>query len=284
MDARKGGQSLEELQQRVAAVTAHHQRLCTALASAAHELNTPVSIISGYIDLLLLGTLGPLKQKNVLQDMLASTARLKRVIQDFLLISTFEASPFAAPLRLEEGDVNSCVGEICSFWRNRFEQAGIVLYCRTNSSIAPFVFDFHKVQHVISNLLDNALRFSRKDGSVWVNVEPIFWERRSHSAATSKERRKSSILRPNAVRISVADTGAGIAPEFQQLIFEEFYKTESGGDGVGLGLSIGRWIVEAHGGRIWVDSQPGSGSTFYFVLPFQPAQTRALKSFSGGAE
>jgi signal transduction histidine kinase len=109
---------------------------------------------------------------------------------------------------------------------------------------------------------------------VWLSAEPHLWERRStKESRTAAERRKQSAALPNAVRITVADTGIGIAPEFQQEVFEDFFKLpqpERNPNGMGLGLAIARRLVQAHGGKIWMESQPGSGSKFSFLLPLNP--------------
>jgi signal transduction histidine kinase len=86
------------------------------------------------------------------------------------------------------------------------------------------------------------------------------------------DRRKQSAALPNSVRISVSDTGVGIAPEFQQEIFEDFTKAshEKNSQGMGLGLSIARRLVQAHGGRIWMESQLSSGTKFSFLIPLNP--------------
>ena len=97
-------------------------------------------------------------------------------------------------------------------------------------SCAPFRFDWFKVQHIISNLLDNAMKYTPACGTVWLHVEPYFWERRAAKSKPSLDRRRAVNRIPNCCRISVADTGPGIAPEFQQEIFEEYFRLTAQGD------------------------------------------------------
>lgn len=251
-----------------------YQRASQALATAAHDLRTPLAVVSGYIELLISGKLGALneRQSRCLEDMQSSGARLQRLITDFLTFSTMDLGKVT--LRLEEsGDLNSCLLELCSFWLPRFQSKGVAFYYLANESLQHFPFDYDKIQRVVSNLLENALKFTPAGGTVWLNAEPLLWERRSPEAqnGTPRERRKQRVAAPNAVRISVADTGPGIAPEYHQDIFGDFFQlpSEPSGQGMGLGLGIARRLVQAHGGKIWVESEVNSGSKFCFVLPYR---------------
>ena len=136
------------------------------------------------------------------------------------------------------------------------------------------------MQHIVSNLLDNAMKYTPASGTVWLHVEPYFWERRTDPAPAAVERRKQRVNAPNCCRISVADTGPGIAPEFQQEIFEEYFRLTPEGiraEGYGLGLAIARRLVQAAGGKIWVESEPGSGSKFSFLVLLNPPAKRVAE-------
>jgi signal transduction histidine kinase len=250
------------------------RRRTTALAHAAHELKTPLAIMAGYLDLLLSADkLGPLteRQRRVLEDMRGNASRLQQFIQDFLTYSALETGNVS--MRFEMADLNACLSEVCNFWLHRFHQQSVALYFFANNKLKPFPFDNFKVQHIVSNLLDNALKFTPSGGTVWLNAEPHAWERRVTKAErVAGDRRKQSVPVPNSVRISVCDTGIGIAPEFQQEIFEDFTKSshDTNTQGMGLGLSIARRLVQAHGGKIWMESQPGSGAKFSFLIPLNP--------------
>jgi Osmosensitive K+ channel histidine kinase len=253
-------------------------RRTIALASAAHELKTPLSVMTGYTDLLLGELLGSLndQQKKVLEEMKQSGLRLQRFVQDFLAFSALESGKIRISKDL--GDVNECVAEVLEHWSGRFEQKRLRWDFRPESSLVPILFDALKLQHVISNLVDNAVKFTPAGGRVRISTSTYLWERRSYrqSLASSNERRSAAKENsPNAVRISISDTGPGIPPEYHQEIFNEFLRLQQTSDsqGMGLGLAIARRLVEAHSGKIWVESEVGSGSTFSVLLPMRTAES-----------
>jgi len=246
------------------------------LSTAAHDLKTPLTILGGYIRLLLEGKLGPLTeaQRNVLDEMHQNERRLQHFIKDFLAINALTEAP--VQMAISPADLNECVRDLTGMWSARFEQKGVALFLAASAELMPFPFDYFKVQHVISNLLDNAWKFSPSSSSVWIKTEPYYWDRRAlpHRRRTGSERRRLDVSRFNAAKITVSDVGPGIAPEFQQDIFQDYFRLEVEGvaPGTGLGLAIARRLAQAHGGKIWVQSELGTGSTFSFVLPFCPPQ------------
>jgi signal transduction histidine kinase len=248
-----------------------------ALATMAHELKTPLAIIAGYIELLLGQRAGPLndRQRQILEDSQSNCGRLQKFIQDFLASSALEAGKVT--MRFERFELNACLSEVCGYWLHRFHSKGVALYFPLNPKLEPFEFDSFKVQQVVSNLLDNSLKFTKSGGTVWVTAEPHYWERRSRQdLPLAQERRLETTAAAHAIRVTVADTGPGIAPEYHQEVFDDFFKVpdqEEQSGGTGLGLAIARRLVQAHGGKIWVESQPGSGSKFSFLLPLKPVQT-----------
>lgn len=248
-------------------------RHTVALATAAHELKTPLAIIAGYIELLLSQKPGPLNdgQRQILEDSHLNCARLRQFIQDFLAYSTVETGNLT--MRFELADLNACLSELYAIWLPRFQRKGVAFYFPVNDKLEPFVFDCHKVQHVLSNLLENSWKFTPAGGTVWLSAEPHIWERRKRQDEyLLEERRLQSATAANAVRVTVSDTGPGIDPEYHQEIFDDFFKLLAPVDqsgGTGLGLAIARRLVQAHGGKIWVESELGSGSKFSFVLPLR---------------
>jgi len=252
-----------------------YQRASTALATAAHDLRTPLAVISGYVELLINEKLGPLNEKQhvVLEDMQTSSIRLQRLVTDFLTFATLQTDTI--PLRASDPqDMNACLKELAGFWLPRFQNKGVAFYHLANPNLEPFKFDYDKIQRVVSNLLENALKFTPATGTVWLHAEPQLWERRNaHKPVAADERRKANVLTPNAVRVTVADTGLGIAPEYHQEIFGDFFQVPDSGvpddAGMGLGLAIARRLVQAHGGRIWVESEPNCGCKFSFLLPLK---------------
>jgi signal transduction histidine kinase len=249
------------------------RKTTNALASAAHDLKTPLAILNGYIELLQSQKLGPLneRQTEVMADMFSSGQRLQHFIQDFLTFSVLETGELR--MQFIEGDMNACLSEVCRIWSNRFQQRGIALYFLANDKLTRFPFDEPKIQRILSNLLENASKYTPKGGTVWIHAEPHMWERRAGSNDSAKsERRRQAMSVPNAVKVSVSDTGPGIRHEFQLEIFDDFFRvpgTESA-EGMGLGLAIARRLLQGMGGKIWVESEPGAGSKFSFLVPLKP--------------
>ncbi len=250
------------------------RKTTNALASAAHDLKTPLAILNGYIELLQSQKLGPLndRQREVMGDMFSSGQRLQHFIQDFLTFSVFETGE----LRMQyiEGDMNECLSEVCRLWSGRFQERGLALYFLANDKLTPFAFDGPKIQRVISNLLENAWKYTPQGGTVWLHAEPHMWERRgvSNPAVNGGDRRRQSVKVPNVVKVSVADTGPGIRPEFHLEIFDDFFRLpgSESAEGMGLGLAISRRLLQGMGGKIWVESEPGAGCKFSFLVPLKP--------------
>jgi len=218
------------------------------LASMSHELRTPLNAILGFSQVLRERMFGDIneKQEEYLEDILASGNHLLSLINDVLDLSKveagqikLEASPFSLREALERGVV---------MVRERATKDGVEVALSAEPDVDTVAGDERRIRQVIFNLLSNAVKFTPAGGAVDVNAAKVDGE----------------------VRVSVADTGPGIAPEDRERIFEEFQQTEAGieqCEGTGLGLALSKRLVELHGGRIWVESQLGKGSTFVFTLP-----------------
>ncbi len=237
------------------------------LASAAHELKTPLAVIKGYYDLLLTGSLGRLteKQKDILEESKESCERLVRLVSMFLNYSALESGKLV--LQLRENDLRDCLEEMSSRWLEAFTRKGVKLESHLDPSIPTFRFDYQKVQQAAANLLDNALKHTPAGGSVTLRAKPHFWERRVAEVSQVEERRRFRLPRPNSVEVSVTDSGAGIDAEHHQEIFEDFVRVDRNTSGMGLGLAIAKRLIQAHRGKIWVESEHQRGSTFAFLLP-----------------
>jgi signal transduction histidine kinase len=237
------------------------------LASAAHELKTPLAVIKGYYDLLLAGSLGRLteKQKDILEESKESCERLVRLVSMFLNYSALESGKLV--LQLRENDLRDCLEEMSSRWSEAFQRKGVKLESQLDPSIPTFRFDYQKVQQAAANLLDNALKHTPSGGTVTMRAKPHFWERRVAEVSPVEERRRFRLPRPNSVEVSVTDSGAGIAAEHHQEIFEDFVRVDRNTSGMGLGLAIAKRLIQAHRGKIWVESEDQRGSTFAFLLP-----------------
>ncbi|MGA8152631.1 MAG: HAMP domain-containing sensor histidine kinase [Terriglobales bacterium] len=266
----------QELLQQYNQLREQFQRTTNALASAAHDLRTPLAILNGYVELLQSEKLGSLneRQREVLRDMNSSGRRLQQFIQDFLSYSVLETGE--PKMRFEVGDINASLSEVCRLWSHGFQERGLALYFLANDKLPEFSFDGAKVQRVVSNLLENASKFTPAGGTVWLHAEPYMWDRRNTNqpGILSDRRRQSSAL-PNSAKISVSDTGPGIPPEYHIEVFDDFFRLPQNESqaGMGLGLAIARRLVSNMGGKIWVESEPGSGCKFSFILPLNPPLT-----------
>ena len=237
------------------------------LASAAHELKTPLAVMKGYYELLLSGSLGKVseKQRDILRESKESCDRLVRLVSMFLNYSALESGKLV--LQFHENDLRDCVTDLAGRWKDAFQRAGVQLEIDLHPGLPLFRFDYQKVQQCIVNLIDNALKHTPAGGRVMLRAAPHFWERRLAETAPSEERRRGNGQRPNSILITVTDTGTGIAAEFHQEIFEEFVRVDPSSSGMGLGLAITKRLIQAHRGKVWVDSELGRGSSFSFLLP-----------------
>jgi signal transduction histidine kinase len=219
------------------------------LANMSHELRTPLNAVIGFSEVLLERMFGEIndKQAEYLQDILSSGRHLLSLINDILDLSKIEAgrmelevAEFSLPLMLETTII---------LVRERAARNGIALGLETDPRLDAVVADERKIKQVVVNLLSNAVKFTPEGGRVTLRALPA----------------------DGTVEISVTDTGIGIAPEDQEAIFEEFRQVGTDyarkREGTGLGLALARRLVELHGGRIWVKSELGRGSTFTFSLP-----------------
>ena len=218
------------------------------LANMSHELRTPLNAIIGFSQVLREEMVGDVneKQAEYLDDILSSGHHLLSLINDVLDLSKVEAgqvelelAPFSLQEALERG---------VAMVRERALQDGVFVTLAANPDADVVSGDERRIRQVIFNLLSNAVKFTPTGGAVDVRATRANGE----------------------VSVFVADTGPGIAAEDLRRVFEEFQQTEAGierGEGTGLGLALSKRLVELHGGRIWVDSELGRGSTFVFTLP-----------------
>jgi len=271
----------QDLLQNYNQLSERYRRTTNALASAAHDLKTPLAILNGYVELLQSEKLGPLndRQREVIGDMHSSGQRLQHFIQDFLSYTVLETGELR--MQYEQGDINACLSEVCRLWSHRFQEKGLALYFLANDKLTTFPFDSAKTQRVISNLLENASKFTPSGGTVWLHAEPYMWERRGAAkSGVEKERRRQPLTTPNAVKVSVADTGPGIPPEYHVEVFDDFFRlpsNENQSEGMGLGLAIARRLVNGMGGKLWVESEVGAGSKFSFLVPLKPSLNSSAK-------
>lgn len=260
------------------------------LAKATHELRTPVTVIKGYHRILLDGRLGDLlpHQKEVLLESEQSCARLIRIVNSLLDFSRIEAGKLE--LIYQDYDLASNAKQTASQIKETANKKDLRLRVRIDKDVPRLNCDGEKINQVLTNLLDNAVKFTPAGGRVSLSAWPLSWDkgslptRRWSSAPSRKEEHLTSepnvSLERNAVLIEVCDTGSGISPQHQSEIFEEFTQISSQlsqRSGLGLGLAISRRIIEAHGGTIWVESEINKGSRFAFILPISPVEGTGMR-------
>jgi signal transduction histidine kinase len=224
------------------------------IANVSHELKTPISALRAHLENLLDGVERP--DPETLQIMLAQSERLGRLVDQLLDLSQLESGD--VPLERGRVELAPLVAEVLSEIEVARPDRGVRLADAVPEDIPPVFADRERVHQVLFNLLDNAVRFTPAGGRVTV----------------------SASRHDGSVDVAVADTGPGISAEDLSRVFERFYRVDRSRSrddgGTGIGLAIARSVVEAHGGRIWVESEPGRGSTFTFELPAAapPTETR----------
>ncbi|HUH94247.1 MAG TPA: GAF domain-containing protein, partial [Casimicrobiaceae bacterium] len=218
------------------------------LANMSHELRTPLNAIIGFSEVLAERMFGEIndKQAEYLADILESGRHLLSLINDILDLSKIEAGRME--LEPSDFDLPGAIDNTLILVRERAQQRAIKLGRTLDERLGRIRADERKVKQVLLNLLSNALKFTPEGGRIDVQAQ----------------------LRDGVAEIAVTDTGVGIAPEDQEAVFEEFRQVGTASkkiEGTGLGLAISRKFVELHGGRMWVESEVGKGSTFTFTLP-----------------
>jgi signal transduction histidine kinase len=218
------------------------------LANMSHELRTPLNAIIGFSEVLVDRMFGELneKQDEYLKDIFASGQHLLSLINDILDLSKIEAGRME--LESSDFDLPGAINNALILVRERASRRGITLGHSVDERLGPIRGDERKVKQVLLNLLSNALKFTPEGGRIDVSAE----------------------VRDGDAEVSVKDTGVGIAPEDQEAVFEEFRQVGTADkkvEGTGLGLALSRKFIELHGGKIWVTSTVGAGSTFTFTLP-----------------
>jgi signal transduction histidine kinase len=215
------------------------------LANMSHELRTPLNAIIGFSELLQQRLVGDLNEQQLgyVDDVIDAGRHLLSLINDVLDLSKVEAGKME--LDLSDVDLRPTLESGLTMNAERAGQERIALALMLEPDEITVRADERKVRQVVFNLLSNAVKFTPPDGRVDVSAR----------------------LTDGVVEVAVADTGPGIAPEDQELIFEEFRQARTGHEGTGLGLPLSRRFIELHGGRLWVESAPGQGTTFRFTLP-----------------
>ncbi|RME75323.1 MAG: GAF domain-containing protein [Chloroflexi bacterium] len=240
-----------------------------------HDLRNPLTAISGALQLVeMMGhTLSP-EQKRLVEMASRNTDRLLELVNSILEVSRLESGRIT--LELRRTDVSRIVQDVLQMQNPLAEQNAVRLETDFPTGLPLVWADIRILERVLQNLVGNALKFTPREGKVTVSA-------RIHQPAeaqTGKNGRQSQVV------VSVSDTGPGIPPEIQARLFQKFVTGGQEKSGSGLGLAFCKLAVEAHGGRIWVESKPGQGATFSFTLPIaatdaQPPEKRAIQVAEG---
>jgi two-component system phosphate regulon sensor histidine kinase PhoR len=218
------------------------------VSNVSHELRTPLTSIKLITETLQDGAIDdPAIARNFIEKMNGEVDNLTQLVEELLELSKIESGRVPLEKRLVNPEI--FIKAACERMDLQAKRAGLLLTNSAESNLSKTLVDPTRLEQVLVNLIHNAIKFSPPGGKVDVNA---------HEEAES-------------IIYSVKDTGKGILPKDLERIFERFYKTDRSRSerGTGLGLSISRHLVEAHNGKIWAESQPGAGSTFFFRIPIQ---------------
>lgn len=244
------GQLASAFNQMADALAKNRQLRQNMVVDIAHELRTPLSVIQGNLEAMLDGVLPTNPQE--IASLRDETSLLVRLVADLRLLSLAEAGQ----LKLERtnASISDLVNKAVENLRLQAGQSGIELETGIEPGLPQVNVDVDRCTQIIRNLVSNALQYTPSGGLVIVRAY-----------------QQEASTRLKGVTIAVKDTGHGIKPEDLPHVFDRFYRADKsrsrGSGGSGLGLTIAKQLVEAHGGRIWVESEIGKGSTFYFTLP-----------------
>jgi signal transduction histidine kinase len=220
------------------------------LANMSHELRTPLNSVIGFSELMKMNTTLTEKQEHYVENILTSGKFLLELINDILDLSKVEAGKIE--LFIDQIKVPSLIDEILSLIKEKASKQNILLNKELDPDLLFMKADQQRFKQILFNLLSNAVKFSKPEGG-------------TITIAAKKE--------GDLAKFSVSDTGIGIKKEDMEKLFKEFEQLDSGitkqYGGTGLGLAISKRLVELHGGRIWVESKVGEGSTFTFTLPIK---------------
>ncbi|HYC52212.1 MAG TPA: HAMP domain-containing sensor histidine kinase [Gemmatimonadaceae bacterium] len=222
------------------------------LANISHDLRTPLTAVITHAEILRDGMLGPLneKQEQSVRGIIAGGRQLLEQVGEILTYARGSANQLT--ITPSTFGVEEVIDQVVRINQSLLAKKGLELEVKVSPDLKQIFADREKVAHIIGNLFGNAIDFTPLGGRVWIHADP-------DGAG-------------NSAVVQVGDTGIGIAPEHHDFIFGEFAQVDATASrqhhGTGLGLTIAQKLVELHGGRIWVESELGGGSRFYFSIPY----------------
>ncbi|HEX5830718.1 MAG TPA: HAMP domain-containing sensor histidine kinase [Gemmatimonadaceae bacterium] len=229
------------------------------LSNISHDLRTPLTAIITHAEILRDGILGELTERQLesIGGIIGGGRQLLGMVGEILTYARSAAGQVT--LNLSRFELRPVVDQIVALNEALVAKKGLTLMTDVAADVPPLRADREKVAHIVSNLLGNAVAFTPPGGRVWV------------VATLGSEDESTSRM----VQVEVGDSGIGIAPEHHDFVFREFAQVDSSPSrqhhGTGLGLTIARRFVQLHGGRMWLESNVGAGSRFYFTLPVRAA-------------
>jgi heavy metal sensor kinase len=262
----KTGDELARLSATLNAMLARLERSFISLrrftADASHELKTPLTVLRSGVERAITHPATPPDVLEVLEETLVEVNRMTEMVDALLMLA--RADEGRAPLHLERLDLGEILPEVSETASFLGEQAGVTVEVTAPSQPMVLAADSSRIRQLIMNLLTNATKYTPKGGNVWIE----------------------SSINNSHVTLTVRDTGIGIAPGDLPHIFDRFWRADAARSrtgerpGAGLGLAICKWIAEAHGGTIEVQSRPGRGTTFTVTLPVGTAAENTDKTLT----
>jgi signal transduction histidine kinase len=247
---------LRQALQRIADLEARDALKTQFLANISHDLRTPLTAVITHAEILRDGILGPLSERQLesITGIISGGRQLLEQVGEILTYARGAANQLSlTPTTFEFADV---LAQISALNESLVSKKGLTLHTEVQADLAPLHADREKISHIVGNLLGNAIDFTPHGGRVWVRAF------RGECDGVAE------------CIVEVGDTGIGISAEHHDLVFREFAQVDASASrrhhGTGLGLTIARKLVELHGGRIWLESELGSGSRFYFSIPYVP--------------
>jgi PAS domain S-box-containing protein len=235
------------------------------IGTVSHELRTPMTSVKGYLDLLIGGMAGEINatQKRFLSTIKVNADRMINVINNMIYVSDLDGTPLQ--LNVKPTNVAKQINEAVAAIREQLEVRDLALSLEVADDLPHVRADPTHLRHVLDNLLSNACKFTYPGGQIKIGAQLREGDGEADSAGV--------------LLVSIADTGVGIAMEEQEKIFEPFYRAENQlemeASGGGVGLTVARSLIQAHGGRMWVESELGQGSVFYFTLPLSEQESQS---------
>ena len=229
-----------------------------------HDLRSPMNVIQGFIDLIRNRVVGDInsEQEELLDIARENVKKVLTLVDNFLIASKIEVGKFSIDPKLNE--INGLIERVVENHAVLMKNKKITIHLNLDRNLPLLLFDSLRVEQVLNNLLSNAMKFTPEGGDIYVESRLV--------------RRDVNNEKKFMAQIMVRDTGVGIPPEKIDSIFEKYEQTGTekklNVGGTGLGLAICKEIVHLHGGEIWVESEPGKGSAFYFTFPIEPVQEK----------